>query len=483
MAILEDLPLEVLKKIVSELDRDSILAATNVCISWKIKFHDVMTPTNCDQHMKDKLEKCGWIMSEHNVEHCKCIELRLGLYKYIGNISMSCKEKYEDMKETEDPYYGMDYGLSKSKLCIVSNADDDYSRTMSVNDLVHDKSEAIELEMYLEEHRAFDRGIGVYAYGNTLAVLESYHEHILFFVFGREYDNEEKMKIANTKKVHLWNLNSLDHVFEFSITDHAKDYFMEDYNPDDEFNFEITVGSISMSVDKLAVNLTIAYQERNSTGEFGRKDSIDHIQIWKIDTSDPSNENISYLTTIESDMVKRVHLNSKFLCTTHGTYFSNEKFELGIYNLDDLDDVDYSSKVFGKATCIKDPEKYYHIMLYPGDSNKIAVVNKRSKILKIYKLDGEEKILVQLSEMIADESLKFQAANFIMGKIVLLWANDREFKFLIVTEDGHVIDGNKQEFRHFVDKRAVFHVEVDGMLVIADTDNEGLKEKIYLYHY
>ena len=48
-------------------------------------------------------------------------------------------------------------------------------------------------------------------------------------------------------------------------------------------------------------------------------------------------------------------------------------------------------------------------MLEPGTSSKIAVLDKRCNTLNIHKLDGDEKIQVQLSNVDVDVSVKLKA--------------------------------------------------------------------------
>ena len=87
------LPLEVLDKIFSSLDRESLIAASNVCVNWKKVIHDYTSTStsSCDPDLQEKLKKCGWIMNEHDVEKCQCIELNTGLLKYITSEFLSCR--------------------------------------------------------------------------------------------------------------------------------------------------------------------------------------------------------------------------------------------------------------------------------------------------------------------------------------------------------------------------------------------------------
>merc|ERR1712098_638642 len=115
-----------------------------------------------------------------------------------------------------------------------------------------------------------------------------------------------------------------------------------------------------------------------------------------------------------------------------------------------------------------------------GTSNKIAVLDNRSNMLSIYKLDGDEEIQVQLSTIASDISPTLEAANFIMGNLVCLCVIDSNFQF--VTRNGEVIDGNKQEIKHYVNEYTAYHIDVGGMVVLSNTDDMKVKVKLFLYN-
>ena len=64
MSAFGDLPLVVLDKIFSFFDNETITNASNVCLSWRQFIHKKTTPSNCDKDLVEKLEKCGWTMSD-----------------------------------------------------------------------------------------------------------------------------------------------------------------------------------------------------------------------------------------------------------------------------------------------------------------------------------------------------------------------------------------------------------------------------------
>ena len=174
---------------------------------------------------------------------------------------------------------------------------------------------------------------------------------------------------------------------------------------------------------------------------------IDHSQLWKIDTLDPSVGNISHWTTVKHDednVNGRMHMNSRFFCVAFQDYSSSEA-KLHIFNFDDLSE--HSTKVFGIATSSEDYRDFYDFLMEDGMSNKIAVFDKRRKILNVFQLDDLEAQGIQVDLSGSD----IMMSNFLMGKIMLIKGDfdsrnseDAESsQFLIVTEDGDVIEGNK----------------------------------------
>ena len=176
---------------------------------------------------------------------------------------------------------------------------------------------------------------------------------------------------------------------------------------------------------------------------------IDHSQIWKIDTLDPSVGNIIHWTTVKHDEDEDkndcyIYMNSRFFCVSFTDFFSLEA-KLHIFNFDDLSE--HSTKVIGYKSEDYNFWDFYDILLEDGMSNKIAVFDKSRKILNVFQLDDLEAQGIQVNLSGSD----IMMSNFLMGKIMLIKGdfdnrNSEEAKvsqFLIVTEDGDVIEGNK----------------------------------------
>ena len=109
-------------------------------LTWKLSYNIIS---------KDKLEKCGWTLSDHDMETCNCISLNLGLFKFIKNVPVSCRKICES--STELICYRLNddirFCTSESRLCYVVGD----SRCITVNDLNQNKSETIMSDsMHLE---------------------------------------------------------------------------------------------------------------------------------------------------------------------------------------------------------------------------------------------------------------------------------------------------------------------------------------------
>ena len=109
----------------------------------------------------------------------------------------------------------MDFSISKTKLCIIE--DRECSESVSVIDMIQDQSDMVVLRR-LEQGVGLEREVVSFALGNTLAVMEFYQD---------DYDFDYERSIMRI--LHLWNLNKMKHVLEFSITEQAIHDSWDDY--------------------------------------------------------------------------------------------------------------------------------------------------------------------------------------------------------------------------------------------------------------
>ena len=53
--------------------------------------------------------------------------------------------------------------------------------------------------------------------------------------------------------------------------------------------------------------------------------------------------------------------------------------------------------------------------------------------------------------------------NFVMGKLILFLVSDFTVQCILVSEDGYVIEGNKQKIH---DRAVFFHVDANGIVAL-----------------
>ena len=237
MSAFGGLPDLALEKIYSFFDNETITNASNVCLSWRQFIHEKTTPSKCDSDLMDKLAKCGWTMNDaHDIE-----KLNLSLLKFVrkqppgfvfneSNKVASCVNEARDdegkplMFDTSYIRFRPDYALTNSKICILKD-----KNTIVVTHLMKkDKTEMIPLDSHLEDPKRedFKMIISINAYGNLVAVLEE-HEYIPIF-YPHEGDpnfrrlDKDIIQLDNLKKLHMFHLETLEHVTTLNITEQVK---------------------------------------------------------------------------------------------------------------------------------------------------------------------------------------------------------------------------------------------------------------------
>jgi len=479
------LPLEVVEMIFLKLDKESVLNASNVCIQWKKFIHGL---DSLDDSVTDnpvliqKLEKCGLIMSEHDVEKCKCIEVKIGLFRFIENRDnqMICDELVNHYLLDND-FYGFHDAVSKSRLCVAKA----YScplitdtNFVSLIDLTEDKNETVEIEIHDEATMDTMYDLKLFAHGNTLVILREV-----------EVKTEAEVdEMITFQKIHLWSLKAMDHVTDLNLLDVLK----LDAENDEDITF-FGVNWLIIADNKLAVNLFYDTKEQR----------LFQTHFWKLDTLSPSADNIHHWTKLDHNSDKEmdtIHMNSKFFC---GRFESRPEIKLRVFNFEDF------TKVSVKNTGIKERCQFNCIEeLEQGLSNKFAIFNECSNILQVYDFNNENtsfEFQIDFSVRIGDPDCSLTLANFFLGKMMLVKTfydnNEQEylFSFIIVNEVGDVIDGNTQSYMGyfdkevaFIDKGAVYHIDINGVLAYTNKheifeEEDGVEEeeeykRIHFYH-
>jgi len=396
MKVIGDLSSEVLNEIFSYLDGDSLIIASNVCLSWRRIVHKFtsLRATKCDSDIKEKLEKCGWIFGEHDFEYCKCIELNTGLFKYIGNEPLFCQQVV-----MSDNFSYFEYLLSKNKLFAYIDG--------VTNIFMYDLSQG--------KRRLDNSSLPVSA-----AVVQ----------------DQTLVIIHHNYRIMVWNHKTVHNVTELNF--HGKAI---EYTGADQIHCQINVEDVAIGRHKLAVNLLIRDIFTNR---------LQHriTQIWKLDTDNPSTENIRYWRTIEHDLgfmdEGKLFMNSKLLCLQAN---KTGGIILNVFLIDDLSTSTTTSvESFWFRALQTDIEE--------GFSNRIAVFHKLDNILKVYKFFDDNDVFcleIDLSPVVSMNPGSLLMANFLMGKIMFIFKRreKRQFQCIIVTEEAEVIEGNKQEFQQF----------------------------------
>jgi len=400
MKAIGDIPSEVLDEIFSNLDGESMIVASKVCLLWRRVVHEFtsLRASKCDTELKEKLEKCGWFFGEHDFEYCKCIELNIGLFKFIGSESLSCQELGREQNRN------CLYLLPQNKLF---NNDYSYGDGILMYDIRQGKFE----QSYLLDENL--RYVNAARIQDQTLVIE-------------EYDND-----PNDGRLMVWNLKTVQNVSELNFRGKAFEFT-------GDRNCRIDLVDIAIVRHKLAVHLLTRDKVTNR---------LQHriTQIWKLDTDNPSTENIHYWTTIEHNLgfmeEGKLFMNSKLLCLQAKKIGESEKF-LNVFLIDDLSTSTTTSiGRFWFSDLQTDIEE--------GFSNRIAVFRKLGNSLKVYKFFEDNDVFcldVNLNPAIVsmNPSSLFMA-NFFMGKIMFILKNERQFQCIIVTEEGEVIEGNRQE--------------------------------------
>jgi len=453
MSSFEDLPHVVWKVIYSYMDRESVLRASNVCVSWRKMIHDLSSPSNCDSELKVKLEKCGWIMSEHDVEKCSCINLNMGLYKFIKNVPLS----FEKVCEATVLQNDLRFCVSESRLCYAMND----AKSISILHLTtQEESETINMDLYMEEDGVLSHYNALQSIDNTLVILEN--------------SNDLRSK---KKKVHLWNLIKAEYVAEINVSEIVKI----------GYNFEIE--HVKLTKNKLLVKLHIYNDDGDSLGQF---------LIWNLDTEDPSTSNLTHWRTVDQnrgfrDYAVKVYMNSKLFC-----YIDKEHHQLRIFYFDDLPNF--------KTKALNEKEDgwawdFLDVKLESGDSGRLAIYDGMLKKLRVYNLDNDN---VDVEIQVDFSSIRYMTSTilmsgFFMDNLIFVnldqkergwWYRGNELNFIIVTKMGDVVECNKHMIMHTVNKDAFFYVDNFGLmmetvnLAVVNSQEFPIQfvKQIHLYH-
>jgi len=434
MSSFEELPLVAWEVLYSHMDKESVLHASNVCVSWRKMIHALSFPSNFDSELQDKLEKCGWITSEHDVTKCKCINLKMGLYKFIKNVPGS----YIKLGETFSFYVNkFCFCVSKSRICYAMK---DARSISNIQLTTQEKLESINMDYYMVGD-GYSFLNGLHSFDNTLVILENC-----------AYDREEK--------IHLWNLQKNEYVVDLNISEKAKS----------GYNFYIE--QVKITKNKLLVMLRI-----------DDDDELDQFLIWNLDTEDPATSNLSHWTTIDhydNGCDAEVYMNSKLFC-----FFSRpsyDKRELRIFRFDELPN--FKTKAFDDEEDFLSWDFDNQVKLQSGDSGRLAVYDEKFDKLRVYNLDNGVDVEIQVDLSRIQKMFSCVILGFFMDNIILVHLDhqENEFNFIIVTEVGDVVESNNQKIMHYGMKDAFLDVDNFAMMMYSNLTEDVLGHQIHLYY-
>ena len=407
--------------------------------------------SNVDSDLRDTLVKCGWIISEHDVERCRCIELYTSFFKFIGNDPMSCRELHSqgDVSTARGPPF---YALSQSKLFFTYDDGGGIDGVVNVLDLMKDTMEQFEFDPRQSKRGNGTNGMQVH--DKTLAVLvemEPYGDGM--------------------HTVYIWNHETQQ--FIHSLNENSFKTAMG-LTQEELHTHWIWASKIALAEDKLAVFLEIWVE---------RKLISCQAQIWALDTAEPSTANIRVWKTIEyhddaygRSQVREMVMNSKLLCLAIMPRMEN-KLVLDFLLFDDLSR--QTDIVFEANDLVF--EANFDLVMDDEGSKRVSVLDKHRFILKVYKFDGANVStcvrIVNLSQYAKDSGV-MRLNRFMMGKAVLIHCSDGKFKCILVNEDGDVIEGTNQLLKY---PHREFFVNTNEIVALTSDKTSSLF-KVYFYN-
>jgi len=437
MAVFGDLPPEVLENLFSALDRQSLMTASNVCLKWRKVIHDFtsLPASKCDSNLQTKLEKCGWIFGDHDLENCKCIELNTSIFKFIGNVSLSCNEAIEI--NVNEFGYGFYHVASKNKMVMslgvhifnINHNLEQYGHIFVLDESRPTRTEYIRGRCFeVEEEVIF---APVHDQTVVTVIREIFDEKDSY---KKEDDQVEYFSYFSQHKILVWNHETLQCVSELNFHDIVQGFTGEQFD-----KMEVEIDQIAISRGKLAVNIT-AWTEYF---EVGRYLTI----IWILNTEDPSIESIEHMTTIEHIVPNAfgLFMNTNLLCHTKRTS-DPRGIKIHVLNIEDLNCHLAAVLAYEKGNYVTD----YDIRFDEDYSKKLVVLTKMDNILHVHTFSTEfdtVSLKINLNHLVVNTPGKLWMANFLKGKIMLILRSDFQFQCIIVTENGEVVEGNKQMFQ------------------------------------
>jgi len=215
------------------------------------------------------------------------------------------------------------------------------------------------------------------------------------------------------------------------------------------------------------------------------------VLLWKLDTLEPSEDNINFLTRLKISPWSRwtlsykLHLNDIFVCIDDDD--DPERKMMVINLVDHNDDTKHKMIQFETGELGNND-----ISIEEGESNRIALFKKTEMVFQLFNLEsGTYMINLDLMYILPDFVRgPLNCFNFCMGNMVFICPVKKagheieSFQYIILTQDGEVVIGDNVEVEWKIadTETSVTHMDLVSFVVVTKEQSvyEGFVDrKIY----
>jgi len=434
------LPSEVLFKIFSNLDRETLINLKDVCEKWRSVVHDISWQflsgsVRRNRRIEEAMIGCGWLEEIHDWRDCKCLDIHLQHF----------------------PFRNCSYSLEKLDHRDLRNFPTKMSATQVFIPSVYEEFLVVNRHQLHRQYRYIPDVVRHKVPGKMQVQYACYENTLAFFLEGLE-----DFSIWN-RNHQICHINFLDH-FDF------------------EGNRQLGYCSSELTKNKLAAFVSC----------FGEETDF-HVLFWNLDTLEPSYDNINFWTRMKINLWNTwgsmgsisLHLNDIFFCVDND--------DLLVRKLMIINFVDHSDDTKHKMIQF-DTDDFDDITIEEGESNRIALFKKTEMVFKLFNLESgmcmmNMDLMYILSDFVRGPLNCF---NFCMGNMVFICpmkkaCHDIEsFQYIILTEDGEVVIGDNvevdpEEWKIEDTETSVTHMDLVSFVVVTEeARTDGLVDrKIY----
>jgi len=472
------LPPEILHKIFQELEREDLIAVSQVCRFWREIIHSIawqhlVHSVLVQQHNQDQLVAHGWVKEEHssleagqrgtNVDTntsfssscCSCLSLYLRLTPLRGGGTI--KPRLVPTSDLET--FHTTAALTSNSLVVAST---DLGDRPGTEVRAYDRT-STNPELNPKILKSFETATDVhlYSHDNALVLLErsSQEENLLTSVIS-----------VHHFRLSLWNATNNSLVCPISFLPHIP--------PLPSTGVHTEVSDIALSRNTLAVHIfttRLDWLEDNEVGEEAAKYENSTL-LWHLDTSNVTEESVSFQCVVGKAVMKDsvsdsgfILLNERFLLRYLSglfSYQSDPKFatRLQVFERNALEDQAFQPwvvevnqiEVTDFSDCNDDSLK-----LEAGPSSRIAAFNAYNNTFRIIDLVTRSPLVSVDLKQEASVSPMFSCwqlydGNWIGGNFVFLKevpqleGEDRMLRLVLVTDKENKVGSHVPGLPNFL---------------------------------